>query len=41
MKNLTKLNEIKHQNKLLLFSLSQKHNYNSGNRNELTYIFDN
>jgi hypothetical protein len=29
--NITKLNEIKHQNKLLLFSISQKINYNSCN----------
>jgi len=39
MKKITKLKEIKHQNKLLLFSISQKHNYNSCNQNELTYIY--
>jgi hypothetical protein len=31
MKFFTKLNKVKHQNKLLLFSISQKHNYNSCN----------
>jgi hypothetical protein len=40
MKKITKLNEIKHQKKLLLFPRSQKLKYNSCNRNELTYIFD-
>jgi flagellar biosynthesis regulator FlaF len=40
-KKVTKVNEIKNQNILLLFSISQKLNYDSCNQNELTYIFDN
>jgi hypothetical protein len=37
----TKVNKIKNQKYIFLFSLSQNHNYNSFIENELTHIFDN